>query len=260
MKKLLVSNTIMTQIFLLIAIVGSCVGYYHYGVTAETVTLAIFGYFLYVCLGVVVMFHRNLTHQSYKTYPIIEKIFSFLGCMANTGSSIAWVAIHLKHHLRSDKDGDPHSPWISGWKVFLLRYPIDNKIKWRIKNLITDPYHRFLHKYYYAIIAAYSILLFAIGGWFLMIFLHWAPVVISAIMSNIVNYAGHKESWWGSYKRYKLSDHSCNNWIWALPSWGEGWHNNHHRYPRNYTTSSKWWEFDISGLIIKMIMTKQTIR
>jgi stearoyl-CoA desaturase (delta-9 desaturase) len=253
MKNILVSNTLMTQIFLLVSLVGSVVGFYYYGVTTGTVGLTILGYFLYVCLGIVVMFHRNLTHQSYKTYSFIEKIFSFLGCMANTGSSIAWVAIHIKHHLKSDKVGDPHSPWISGWRVFLLKYPVDDKIRWRMKHLIKDPYHRFLHKYYYALLIAYSLILFLIGGWYLMIFFHWAPVVVSAIMSNIVNYAGHKESWWGGYRNYKLSDRSSNNWVWALPSWGEGWHNNHHRFPKNYTTKVKWWEFDISGLIIKII-------
>jgi stearoyl-CoA desaturase (Delta-9 desaturase) len=253
MRSLLVSNTRVTQIVLAVALVGSIAGIYQYGLDWSTLALIIFGYFLYVCLGIVVMFHRNLTHQSYKTYPIIEKIFSFLGCMANTGSSLVWTAIHIKHHLKSDKEGDPHSPWIKGWKVFLLDYPVDDKIKWRMRHLVTDPYHRFLHQNYYLLLLGWSLLLFALGGWYLMIFLHWAPMVVSAIMSNIVNYSGHKESWLGSYRRFKLSDHSCNNWIWALPSWGEGWHNNHHRYPKNYTTSQRWWELDPSGWIIRLI-------
>lgn len=252
-KHLLVSNTVVTQIIFLISLIGSVIGIYHFGLTLENLFLMLFGYFLYVCLGIVVMFHRNLTHNSYKTHPIIEKVFTFLGCMANTGSSIAWTAIHIKHHLKSDKNGDPHSPWISGWKVFLLKYSIDNKIKWRMKKLITDPYHKFLHRYYYIILTGYSLFLYIIGGWQLMIFLHWAPIVIAAIMSNIVNYSGHKESWWGGYKRFNLSDHSTNNWFWAQLSWGEGFHNNHHRYPKNYTTSQRWWEFDVSGKIIELI-------
>lgn len=253
MKKILVSNTIMTQLFLLTSLIGSILGYYIYGVNLETVGLAIFGYFLYVCLGIVVTFHRNLTHGSYTTHPLIVKIFSFLGCMSNTGSSIVWVAIHLKHHLNSDKEEDPHSPWNDGWKVFLLRYPVDPKIKWRIKRLIADPYHRFLHRYYYALLAGWSLLLFLLGGFYLMVFLHWAPMVLSAVLSNVVNFIGHKESWWGSYRRYNLSDKSVNNWIWAIPTWGEAWHNNHHRHPRNYSCGERWWEIDISGLVIKLI-------
>jgi stearoyl-CoA desaturase (delta-9 desaturase) len=253
MIKILTSNTLTTQALAVLSIIGSIIGFSVYGITLGTVGLTIFGYFLYVCLGVVVTFHRNLTHRGYSTYPAIEYIGAFLGSMANTGSPIVWSAIHIKHHLHSDKVGDPHSPWMLGWKVFLLEYPVDDKIKWRIKHIIANPFYRMLHKYYYAFLIGWSLLLFAIGGWYLMIFLHWAPIVIAAIMSNIVNYAGHKESWWGSFKTYKLSDHSCNNWIWALPSWGEAWHNNHHRWPRRYTTSEKWWQVDISGWVIKLI-------
>lgn len=256
MKKILSSNTLVTQLFLLIAIIGSTIGFIEYGVTIENVSISILGYFLYVCLGIVVTFHRNLTHHSYTTHPWIVKIFSFLGCMSNTGSSIVWVSIHMKHHLNSDKKDDPHSPWNEGWKVFLLRYPIDPKIKWRIRNLIADPYHRFLHQYYYALLIGWSLLLYLIGGAYLMIFLHWMPVVLAAFLSNIVNFAGHKGSWLGSYRRYNLSDKSVNNWIWAIPTWGESWHNNHHRHPRNWSCGERWWEIDISAYVISLIKYK----
>lgn len=252
-QKLLVNSTFSTQFFILIALIGSALGFYHYGINIQIIGLSLLGYFLYGCLGIVVTFHRQLTHNSYKTHSIITKIGTFLGCMANTGSSISWTAIHIKHHLKSDRPGDPHSPWISGWKVFLFEYPADNKVMWRIRRLIVDPYHKLLHNYYNLVLIAYSSLLYLIGGFYLMIFLHWVPVVIVAVMSNIVNYAGHKESWLGSYKNFKLNDHSCNNWIWAIPSWGEAWHNNHHRFPKNYTTKQKWYEFDISGIVIKLI-------
>lgn len=252
-KKLLMNSTASTQFFIIIALVGSLFGFYYYGINIQTLGLSLFGYFLYGCLGIVVTFHRQLTHNSYETHSVISKIGTFLGCMANTGSSISWTAIHVKHHLKSDRLGDPHSPWISGWKVFLLDYPTDRKTMWRIRRLISDTYHQTLHNYYNLILIAYSLLLYLIGGFYLMVFLHLVPIVIVAIMSNIVNYAGHKESWFGSYRTYNLNDHSCNNWIWALPSWGEGWHNNHHRYPKSYTTQQKWWELDPSGLIIKLI-------
>ena len=253
LKKLLVNSTISTQFFIIIALIGSVLGFYYYGINSQSLGLSLFGYFLYGCLGIAVTFHRQLTHNSYNTYGIISKIGTFFGCMANTGSSISWTAIHVNHHLKSDKLGDPHSPWISGWKVFLLDYPSDTKVIWRIRKLVYDPYHQVLHNYYNLILISYSLLLYLLGGFYLMLFLHWVPIVIVAIMSNMVNYAGHKESWWGSYRTYNLNDHSCNNWIWALPSWGEGWHNNHHRYPKSYTTQQKWWEFDVSGMIIKWI-------
>lgn len=253
MKNPFVSNTRTTQIITLAALSGTIYGLYYHGLEWQSVLLMIFGYFLYVCLGIVVTFHRYLTHRSYVMPRPLEIVLSFLGCMSNTGSSIVWTAIHLKHHLHSDKQGDPHSPWITGWKVFLLDYPIDTKIKWRMKDIIADPYHRFLHRYYYLLMIVWSVILYMLGGMYLIIFLQFAPIVLSAVMSNVVNYVGHKNSWMGSYRNFKLSDHSTNNWLWAIPTWGESLHNNHHRYPRASTTSLKWWEVDISGHIIKFI-------
>jgi stearoyl-CoA desaturase (delta-9 desaturase) len=89
----------------------------------------------------------------------------------------------------------------------------------------------------------------------LMIFLHWTPALVTGLMSNVVNYVGHKPNWLGGYRSYNLNDQSSNNWLWAIPSWGEAWHNNHHRFPKDYTFKKQWWELDISGLIIKLIKT-----
>lgn len=255
MNKFLVSSTNGAQIFLIISLILSLFGIYFYDITLHTLILIIIGYFLYGCLGIVVTFHRNLTHNSYKTYSILNKIFSILGCLGGTGSPLAWVAIHINHHLKSDKEGDPHSPLYKGLKIFALDYAheVDSNTKWKMKNLIKDKFQQFLHRYYFGIILLWDLILLSIGGFYLVIFLHLLPAVITAIMSNVVNYIGHKPTWLGSYRRYNLNDQSTNNWLWALPSWGETWHNNHHRYPKNYSCGQKWWEIDISSYIISII-------
>jgi stearoyl-CoA desaturase (delta-9 desaturase) len=142
-----------------------------------------------------------------------------------------------------------------GIKIFSLNYTenVSNSTKWRMRNLVTDKFQQFLHRYYFLINIVYSVVLFSIGGFYLMIFFHWLPAVITALMSNVVNYAGHSPQWIGSYRTYNLSDQSTNNWVWALPSWGETWHNNHHRHPKNFNCGEQWWEIDISALIIKYI-------
>jgi stearoyl-CoA desaturase (delta-9 desaturase) len=243
---------------MLISLSGTIVAFNVYGISNLAVWLILLGYFVYGCLGIVVTYHRRLTHNSYQTYPLLTKVLSVFGCFAGTGSPLAWVAIHLNHHLKSDSLEDPHSPLHKGVKIFKLDYVnyVDVDTKWRMRTLITDKFQQFLHRYYFAILLAYSITLFAIGGFWLMIFLHWAPAALTGIMSNVVNYAGHKPNWLGGYRLYNLNDQSTNNWLWAIPSWGETWHNNHHRFPKNYTTKQKWWELDISGLIIKMIKLK----
>ena len=89
-----------------------------------------------------------------------------------------------------------------------------------------------------------------------MVYLHLLPMLVVGIMSNVVNYVGHKPEWFGSYRSFNTRDQSVNNWLWAIPSWGESWHNNHHRYPKNYSFKQKWFEIDISGIIIDIIRKK----
>jgi fatty-acid desaturase len=255
MTKFLASNTKGVQFFAGICLFFSIVAGYMYGFNLSTLGLILLGYFLYGCLGIVVTFHRNLTHQSYKTHPFIVKILSLLGCLGGTGSPLAWVAIHINHHIKSDKPGDPHSPLYKGLEIFTMSYEkeVDSSTKWRMKQIVTDRYQQFLHRYYFGIIAAWSLILFSVGGFYLVVFLHLLPALITMIMSNIVNYIGHKPSQLGSYRRYNLNDQSTNNWLWAIPSWGETWHNNHHRHPKNFSCGEKWWEIDISAMIIRLI-------
>lgn len=255
MSNFLASSTRGAQIFLFFNVILTAIGLAVYELSWSTLGLVIAGYFIYGCLGVVVTFHRLLTHGSYTTNSYISKLFSIFGCLGGTGSSLAWVAIHINHHLKSDKINDPHSPLHKGWRIFFLNYEneVDTNTKFRMKRLITDRFHQFLHRYYFAIIIAWSILLYAIGGLYLVIFFHLAPAMVTAFMSNIVNYIGHKPNWFGGYRRYNLSDQSTNNWLWAIPAWGETWHNNHHRHPRNYSCGEKWWEIDISAMVIRLI-------
>ena len=257
MTHFLASSTRGAQSFMILSLIGTIVATILYGISMEAILLILLGYFLYGCLGIVVTYHRRLTHDSYQTNTSVTKLFSVLGCFAGTGSPLAWVAIHINHHLKSDKPDDPHSPLYKGIKIFSLDYvnEVNNDTKWRMRKLVTNTFQQFLHRYYFAIIALYSTLLFMIGGFWLMVFLHWTPALITGLMSNVVNYVGHKPNWLGGYRSHNLNDQSTNNWLWSIPSWGESWHNNHHRFPKNAYFGNKWWEIDISGLIIKLIKT-----
>ncbi len=251
----LAASTRGSQLFMILSLVGAVIAVNQYGMSFEAALLIFLGYFLYGCLGIVVTYHRRLTHNSYQTYQMLTKVLSIFGCFAGTGSPLAWVAIHINHHLKSDKVDDPHSPTHKGIKIFTLDYinEVDTDTKWRMRSIITDKFHQVLHRYYFAILLVYSIILFMIGGFWLMVFLHWFPALVTGVMSNVVNYVGHKPDFYGSYRSYNLNDYSSNNWIWAIPSWGESWHNNHHRFPKDYSFKKKWWEIDISGLIIHLI-------
>lgn len=255
MKYSFASSTLGAQLFEILALAGTIFALTIYGISATEVLLILLGYFVYGCLGIVVTYHRYLTHQSYVARPWLVKLFSVFGCFAGTGSPLAWVAIHINHHLKSDTPEDPHSPQYKGMGIFSLNYvnEVDNKTKWRMRNMVTDKFQQFLHRYYFLIIISWSLLLLIIGGPWLMIFGHWTPALITGVMSNVVNYVGHMPKWVGGFRSYNLNDNSSNNWLWAIPSWGEAWHNNHHRFPRRSYFGDKWYHIDISGLIIKMV-------
>lgn len=255
MTHYLSSSTKGAQLFIILSLIGTVAAFITYGISTNELWLILLGYFFYGCLGIVVTYHRRLTHNSYKTNPLLTNILSVFGCFAGTGSPLAWVAIHINHHIKSDKPSDPHSPLYKGLKIFTLDYvnEVDTDTKWRMRRLVTDKFQQFLHRYYFAIIITYSLVLYIIGGFYLMIFLHWAPALLTSLMSNVVNYVGHKPSWWGGFRTYNLNDQSTNNWLWAIPSWGEAWHNNHHRFPQRSYFGDKWYHLDISGIIIKII-------
>lgn len=258
MNNIFSSSTIGAQIFLILTSVSTIISLYVYPIDISSITLIVLGYFLYGCLGIVVTFHRQITHKSYVTYPILSKVFTILGCFAGTGSPLAWAAIHINHHLKSDKHGDPHSPHTRGWRMFLLNYEseINADTKWRMRSIIVDKFHQLLHRYYFLILISWSLLLYIIGGAYLMIFFHWAPAALTVVMSNVVNLIGHNLTWIGGSRAHNLNDQSTNNWIWSILTWGESWHNNHHRYPNRASTTEKWWQLDISGIIIQLIRIK----
>lgn len=254
-RKLTTSNNLGVQLFLIIAVIISIYGIFQYEFNLTSLLFVILGYFLYGCLGIVVTYHRLLTHNSYKTHPVISKILSVFGCFAMTGSPLAWANIHVNHHLYSDKPEDPHSPLNDGLRIFMLNYNVSDKTS-KLRPLVKDKFQQFLHRYYFLFLISYGVLLYAIGGLHLLVFLYLLPAVITAIMSNIVNYVGHKPTWVGGFRTYNLRDQSTNNWLWAIPSWGESWHNNHHRYPTKFTFGEKWYHLDISGLVIQLIRTR----
>ena len=148
MKSLLASSTLGAQIFLAVSILGSAAGIWQFGLSAQTFLLILLGYFMYGCLGVVVTYHRYYTHNSYKTYTLLPKFFAILGCLGGTGSPLAWVAIHINHHLNSDNTTDPHSPLHKGLGIFGLDYEgqVNANTKWKMRSMITDSFQQVLHR------------------------------------------------------------------------------------------------------------------
>ncbi|MDY3559890.1 acyl-CoA desaturase [Gemmata sp. JC673] len=224
------------------------------------------GMYLASMLGISVGFHRLFTHRSFQTFGPIQAVFGVLGSMALQGPLLDWVGRHRLHHQHSDKDGDPHSPYphdrgVLGWmKGFwhshigwafapmpdnLARYAGD----WRKSRLIRTVSNLFPLWAVLGLVVPTAIG-YAFGGE------HGA--LTGFIWGGLVRILlGHHATWsvnsichlWGT-KPYASGDESRNNPLVGIAALGEGWHNNHHAFPLSARHGLKWWQFDMSWIII----------
>lgn len=202
-------------------------------------------YFIIFGLGIVIGYHRLLSHKSFKTS--YEKILSILGCLAFQGSPLVWVCLHREHHAYTDTKKDPHSPVNGFWKSFFTSSISETNPR-LIRDMLKNKFHLFLYKYYFVLMSVY-ILLMSLLGFEMFLTLCVIPICFSWIGVNLVNSVCHSYG----YKNYKIKNESTNNTIVALLTFGEGYHNNHHYQPSNYNFAKKWFEFDLSALIIKCL-------
>jgi stearoyl-CoA desaturase (delta-9 desaturase) len=207
-------------------------------------------YFVMGCLGMSVGYHRLLTHRSFKTSKIVEILLTIFATIGMTGSSISWTAAHRKHHASTDKRGDPHSPLVLGYfrAQFLSMF---SEIDIKRSPLIRDRFHKYIHRHYILLNISYSFLLFLFLDLNGMIIFHLAPAVILWNAGSLINTVCHTK--WLGYVNHKVNDNSVNNPLLGIFMWGEGWHNNHHRYQNRPRIGEKWWELDIGWLIIILI-------
>ena len=213
-----------------------------------------------ICMG----YHRLLTHRSFTTYPVMRWMIAWLGGLAGEGSAIHWVANHRKHHALSDQVGDPHSPLEGPWWSHMFwfmpamhaeQYTAYNR-RWA-PDMVKDPVLRFLDKTFLLWHLLLGLTLFGIGYWMGGTTMAWSLVVWGMFVRLVyvlhstwcVNSATHL---WG-YRNYETTDNSRNLWWVALLTYGEGWHNNHHAFPRMASYGHRWWEFDLTFLTIRLL-------
>ena len=199
-------------------------------------------------LGVTVGYHRMLTHRSFQPHPIVKFIFLAFGSMAVEGPGLEWAATHIKHHAHSDREGDPHSPVEGFWHAHLgWMFRInDADPNVYCRNLVKDPMVVFMSKTFFLWVILSLAIPFAIGGWTGLL---WGGLVriffthhITWSVNSVCHTFGKRE--------FETRDRSRNEWVVGLLGFGEGWHNNHHAFPRSAFHGLHWWQFDLSGYVI----------
>jgi fatty-acid desaturase len=206
--------------------------------------------------GIGLGYHRLLTHRGFKASKWLERFLATCGTLAVQSGPLAWVTTHRVHHAFTETEKDPHSPrsgtyWAHiGW---IFRGTAQNQSQATVQryspDLLRDPVLVFLEKYYYLTAIVVGILLFVIGGWTMVLWGIFLRTVIGWHFTWLVNSATHL---WGK-RRFETRDDSRNNGLIAAITFGEGWHNNHHAYPRSARHGLNWKEFDINWVQIRLL-------
>jgi fatty-acid desaturase len=222
----------------------------------KAVAVAVAIWWITGSLGIGLGFHRLLTHQGFHCHPWVKYFLTICGTLAVQGGPIVWVAGHRMHHAHSDRELDPHNSrhgfWWShiGW--LFHRDPslgkFENYSRYA-KDLVADPFILFLDRWYVVLQVALGLILIAWGGWSFAIWGIFVRLVVGWHCTWLVNSAAHMFG----YQTYESRDESRNCWWVALLSFGEGWHNNHHAFPRSARHGLEWWEFDMNYIALRVM-------
>ena len=200
--------------------------------------------------GITAGYHRYFSHRSYKTGRVMQFLMALLGTLSLQKGVLWWSANHRLHHKFSDQPEDVHSPrqrgfWWShvGW---ILSDAHEATHLEQVPDLARYPELRLLNRFHLPIAVAFAVSLFLIAGtWALL----WGFFVSTSLLWHgtfTINSFSHIVGG----RRYETDDDSRNNWLLALITMGEGWHNNHHYYQRSASQGFFWWEVDMSYYLL----------
>ena len=202
---------------------------------------------------VTLFLHRGQAHKGIEFHPVLSHFMRFWLWLTTGMVTKQWVAIHRKHHQKSDVECDPHSPHVFGiWRVLFKgallyndaskdknmvnTYGVGTPSDWMEHNIYT-PYSRLG----ISILFVFNIIVF---GWIGILIWGIQMIWIPFWAAGVINGLGH----WIGYKNGKTNDNSRNISPWGIVIGGEELHNNHHLDPASTKLSKNWFEFDIGWM------------
>ncbi len=241
------------------------------GVIAFWAGVVIFGQ-----LGIPVCYHRQLTHRSFRTAKWLEHFFVVLAICSAQDTPAKWVAWHRKHHGHSDEREDPHSPWVNFYWSHMGWLCVKNRSLTTLSfyqkyahDILEDPFYMYLERHWLAIAwiyIAHAAVYFLVSGGLAYAVMQDGGAAIKMALSLLVwgVFARSVYVWhitWSvnslshlfGYRNFETEDNSRNNWLVAVITGGEGWHNNHHADQAAASVQTRWWEFDLNYYIIRCL-------
>lgn len=242
-----------------------CLAVFWVGISPLAVAAAAFLYGIRM-FAITGFYHRYFSHKTFKTSRFMQFLFAVLGNSSMQRGPLWWAATHRHHHKHSDHEEDVHSPVVSGflwshigWLTSMRNFPTAYK---SIPDLARFPELVFLNRYDQTVPFVYGLLMFGIG-WALETFFPasgvtagqffvWTFFISTTILLHGTLFINSLAHVWGR-RRYQTDDDSRNSWLLTFITLGEGWHNNHHRYPHSVRQGFRWWELDLTYYGLKLM-------
>jgi stearoyl-CoA desaturase (Delta-9 desaturase) len=242
-----------------------CLAVFWVGISPVSVGAAVVLYLVRM-FAITGFYHRYFSHKTFKTSRAAQFAFAVIGNSSMQRGPLWWAATHRHHHKHSDHEEDIHSPVVSGfmwshigWLTSMKNFPTAYK---SIPDLSKFPELVFLNRYDQTVPFAFGLLMLAIGaaleygfpalGVTVGQFFIWTFFISTTVLLHgtlCINSMAHV---WGK-KCYETDDDSRNSWLLTLITLGEGWHNNHHRYPHSVRQGFKWWQMDLTYYGLKFL-------
>jgi len=226
------------------------------------------GFYFFAAAGITVGFHRYFTHGSFKAKRWLRRTLALAGSTAVQGPLLTWVADHRRHHAFSDREGDPHSPWLFGtsplaiakgfWHAHMgwLFHRDTTNVDRFAPDLAKDPDMRMIDKYFWLWTLLSLVVPGVLGGllswslWGAVTAFFWAGLVRVCVLHHVtwsINSVCHMIG----ERPFTSRDRSANFWPLAILSLGESWHNLHHADPTSARHGVKRGQIDISARVIR---------
>jgi stearoyl-CoA desaturase (Delta-9 desaturase) len=230
----------------------ACFGAIWSGITWQAIVICVVLYWARM-FAIGAGYHRYFSHRAYSTGRVFQFALATMSQSSAQKSVLWWAAKHRHHHLHSDTECDVHSPRHKGFVyshlgwIFSRRHDATDLVK--IADFARYPELMWLHRYELAPAFALAIICLLIAGWpGLFVGFFWSTVFVyhgTFSINSLAHVLGKK--------RYLTGDDSRNNWLLALLTMGEGWHNNHHAYQSSVRQGFKWWEIDLTFYVLKAL-------
>jgi len=205
-------------------------------------------------IGLTLAYHRYFAHRAFQMNRAARFVWTWIAASAMQKGPLWWAGHHVNHHRYADRDGDPHSPMVSGFYYAHIGWFLNDAKHDRleatnpvVRDFSKAPEIAFIDRYFAVPPLVLAAVLYLAGGMPWLIWGFCLPTMTLAHATFAINTVNRL---WGS-RRFETIDESRNNAFTAFFAVGEGWHNNHHRYQRSARNGFYWWEFDLTWYVIR---------